>query len=420
MNNYPYNGDNNQQQETVGRTQPAPWRPKKKKRVGAIIGAAAAGVAAGVLVMSLAVMPSIQKNQAVTETPVAEESAAVEETAPAASEIAGGAGISVTNPNNPVPEIAEAAGKSVVSVHLYNRAYVPGQEPIDQQVGSGSGFVISADGLILTNNHVATGANHIVIVTDAGNEYEAELLGGDPKRDVALLRVEGLNLPALAIGNSDEAKTGEMVIAIGNPLQEDLAGTVTVGYLSGVNREVDLDNNGNKVSMLQTDAAINPGNSGGPLLNTNGEVIGITAAKRVYAGMTSNGGALQAEGIGYAVPITEAMDVAQQILENGGVAHEARPGIGISYAPVSAQDAQMWGVPQGAMIGSVVAGGPASIAGLREQDIIVSIDGVDLTNGADIPDLSTKNVGDVIGAVIWRNGRTYEVEMVLADLSVFD
>lgn len=416
MNQYPYNG--NTGQEPAGRTQPAPWRPKKKKRIGAIIGAACAGVVAGVMIMSLWAIPALTKDSSAETPEVTVSSAPAEEEASAApTEIQGGAGISVTNPNNPVPEIAEAAGKSVVSVQLYNRSYVSGQQPIDQAIGSGSGFVISDDGLIMTNHHVVEGANRIQVVAMDGREYDAEVVGSDPSTEVGLLRVQGLDLPALPIGNSDEAKTGEMVIAVGNPINETLSGTVTVGYLSGTNREMDLNETGVKVPMLQTDAAINPGNSGGPLLNANGEVIGITTMKTVYAGMSDSGSAISAEGIGYAVPISTAMEVANQILENGSVPVPVKPGIGFSYRPVTAQDAQMWGVPEGAMVASVVPGSPADRVGLREQDVIVQLDGVDLAGGAELPTFDSKNVGDVVSAVVWRNGRTYDVEFVLADLN---
>lgn len=421
MNNYPYNSNSNSPQEpqrSPGRTQPAPWRPKqKKKRTGAIIGAAAAGVAAGVLVMSLAVLPSIQK-QTQNEQPAATVSAeAAPEVTEAPSQITGGSGIAVTNENNPVPEIAEAAGRSVVSVQLYNRSYVSGQEPIDQEVGAGSGFVISDDGLIMTNHHVVEGANRIQVVTQDGKEYEAEVVGSDPNTEVALLRVADLGLPALPLGNSDEARTGELVIAVGNPINDSLTGTVTVGYLSGTNREMDLNGTGMTVPMLQTDAAINPGNSGGPLLNSNGEVIGITTMKTVFAGVSNGGNAISAEGIGYAVPISTAMNIANQILETGSVPMPVKPGIGFTYRPVDAQDAQMWGVPQGIMIVGVSAGSPADRAGLREQDVIVSLDGVDLTGGAEVPTFDSKEIGDVVSAVVWRSGRTYDVDFVLADLN---
>ncbi|MBD5559552.1 MAG: trypsin-like serine protease [Clostridia bacterium] len=415
MNNYPLNSRPDPQQ--TGRTQPAPWRPKKrKKHTGAIIGAACAGVAAGVLVMSLWALPSMKQQPAAAPEVTVSSAPAPEET-PAATQIEGGAGISITNPNNPVPEIAETAGKSVVSVQIYNRAYVSGQQPIDQAVGAGSGFVISDDGLIMTNHHVVEGGNRIQVVTADGKEYEAEVVGSDPNTEVALLRVQGLDLPALPLGNSDEARTGEMVIAVGNPINESLNGTVTVGYLSGVGREMDLNDTGVTVPMLQTDAAINPGNSGGPLLNSNGEVIGITTMKTVFAGVSDSGNAIAAEGIGYAVPITTAMNIANQILETGSVPMPVRPGIGFTYRPVDAQDAQMWGVPQGIMIAGVASGSPADRAGLREQDVIVSLDGVDLTGGAEVPTFESKNVGDVVSAVVWRSGRTYDVEFVLADLN---
>lgn len=425
MDNYPYNNNynNNGYQPPAPpanyQGMPGPQKPKKKRGIGGVIAAAISGVVVGALVMGLVIAPQLLNHTEVT--PTAASSAPAQSQAPAetpqASAELGGDGIKVTDPTNPVPEIVEAAGKSVVSVQLYNRSYVSGQEPIEQKVGGGSGFVISDDGLIMTNHHVVEGANAIKVITKDGKEYDAEVVGSDPNTEVALLRVNGLELPALPIGNSDAAKQGELVIAVGNPINDSLNGTVTVGYLSGTDREMELNDTGTKISMLQTDAAINPGNSGGPLLNSKGEVIGITTMKTVFAGISSTGNAISAEGIGYAVPITKAMEIANIILENGSVPLPPKPGIGFSYQPVSAQDAQMWGVPQGIMIASVVPGSPAEKVGLRQSDVIVSIDGVDLTNGTEVPTFDDRNVGDSVPATVWRNGQTHEVEFILADLN---
>lgn len=430
MNNYPYNygsqGGYPYDTQGGGQFQPqqSPQQPNnnnrrnKKRGIGGVIAGIACGVVAGALVMGYVIMPNLADNKKETAQPAA--SAVIEETTPAAEEASaeiGGAAITIENKENPVVDIAEAASKSVVSVELYTRSYVSGQQPIDQAVGAGSGFVISDDGLILTNNHVVEGANRIVVVTQDGNEYEAEVLGSDPATEVALLRVEGLNIPALPLGNSDELKVGEQVVAVGNPINDNLTGTVTVGYVSGVNREMDLNDTGITVPMIQTDAAINPGNSGGPLFNTNGEVIGITTMKTVYAGISESGSAIAAEGIGYAVPINTAREVSEYLLENGSVPVPEKPGIGFTYRPVDAQDAQMWGVPQGIMIASVAPGSPAERAGLREYDVIVQLDGVDLANGAEVPSFSDKSVGDTVAAQVWRNGQTYEMEFELVDLN---
>lgn len=428
MNNYPYNygSQGGYPYDMQGGQPQTPQQPnnrnnrgKKKRGIGGVIAGVACGVVAGALVMGYVIMPNLPAGKKSAET-TAVPAAAVEESSVPSQEAGteiGGAAISIENTDNPVVDIAEAASKSVVSIELYTRSYVSGQQPIDQAVGAGSGFVISDDGHILTNNHVVEGANRIMVVTQDGKEYEAEVIGSDPTTEVALIRAEGLDLPALPLGNSEELRVGEQVVAVGNPINESLTGTVTVGYVSGVNREMDLNDTGTTVPMIQTDAAINPGNSGGPLFNTKGEVIGITTMKTVYAGISESGSAIAAEGIGYAVPINTAKEVSEYLLTTGSVPVPVKPGIGFTYREVSAEDAQMWGVPEGIMIASVAPGSPAEREGLREYDVIVQIDGVDLANGTEVPSFSGRNVGDIVSAQVWRNGQVYEMNFELADLN---
>lgn len=435
MNNYPYNNQgsgysyntqyNADPQYSGQAPQPEmnPQPPKQKKKVWPVVTAAVSGVVAGALAFGAFALPALQKeknNQAQDTAPSA--SAAVEtetQAAESASADLGGNAFQIDNANNPVPEIAENASKSVVGVTLYNKSYVSGREPLEEKISAGTGFVISSDGLIMTNHHVVEGGTNAKITTADGTEYDAEIVGSDPNTEVAVLRVEGLDLPALPIGDSSQAKTGELVVAIGNPIRTELSGTVTVGYLSGTNRLVTLSSTGEQVEMLQIDAAINPGNSGGPLLNANGEVIGINTMKTLYAGMDSYGNAINAEGIGFAIPISSAMDIAEQIVENGSVPLAPKPGVGFTYQPVSAEDAQMWGVPQGAMIANVIPGSPAAQAGIRQFDVIIMLDGVDLTTGAELPSFEGKQVGDTVTATVWRNGQTADIEMTLADLNSF-
>lgn len=432
MNNYPYN--NNQQgtgynynsqyspvpHYTTPNPSPAPQPPKKKKKgVWGVVTAAVAGVVAGAVGMGAftGTFTGTDKKTITTQAPSAAISEQTAEPTVDDNSNIGGAAFDIENTNNPVPEIAEAAGKSVVGVTIYNRSYVSGREPIEQAISAGTGFVISSDGLILTNHHVIDGGSVIRVTTSDGEEYTAELVGSDPNTEVAVLRVPDINLPALPIGDSTQARTGELVIAIGNPVRTELSGSVTVGYLSGTNRLVTLSSSGDQVEMLQIDAAINPGNSGGPLLNSKGEVIGINTMKTLYAGYDAYGNSINAEGIGFSIPITNAMSIAQQIIENGSVPLAPKPGIGFTYQPVTAQDAEIWGVPQGAMITQVVPNSPADEAGLQEYDVIIMLDGVDLTDGSSLPEFSEKQVGDVVPATVWRDGKTADVEFVLADLN---
>lgn len=400
-----------------------PKKPKKKKGFAGLIAAVAVtGVLAGSLLTGFVIMPTINQMQAGQMEVLPNETAAASEMPePAQSSTEfGGQAADIQNVANPVPEIAEQVADSVVGVITYNKSYISGQEPVEQALTSGTGFVISNDGYILTNNHVIDSGNTIKVRTSDGEEHAAELIGQDPNTEIAVLKVEGLGLPALALGDSDAAKTGELVVAVGNPLSDQLYGTVTVGYLSATNRSMQLSTNGEEMEMLQTDAAINPGNSGGPLINSKGEVIGINTMKRIFAGTDSYGNAISAEGIGFAIPINKAMDIAQQLIENGSVPQPVRPGIGFTYQPISAEDAEMWQVPRGIMIAGVVEGSPAEKAGLTTFDVITQIDGVDLTTGADVPTFDDRQVGDTVNATVWRDGKEMQVQFVLEDLNTLE
>ena len=199
---------------------------------------------------------------------------------------------------------------SVVIVYSQVSYYAYGKET--SGTSTGSGFIISEDGYVLTNYHVIEGAKSVTVVTHGGDQLSAAIIGSDAANDVALLKVEGKGMPAVTLGSSEELSVGDQVAAIGNPLGE-LTSTMTVGYISGKERAVTSDNT--TIHMIQTDAAINSGNSGGPLFNMKGEVIGITTAK--YSGQSSSGASI--EGIGFAIPIDDVMDVIGDLLEFGYV-----------------------------------------------------------------------------------------------------
>ncbi|MEX1308016.1 MAG: trypsin-like peptidase domain-containing protein, partial [Eubacteriales bacterium] len=242
---------------------------------------------------------------------------------------------------NPVVDIAAAYSKSVVSVKatiMTNNVASSmtsdsesGQETQSEEIAFGSGFIFDSDGYILTNHHVVKDATELSIMMSDGTEYPAETIGSDSFNDIAVLKINAPDLSMIPIGDSDKVQVGEMAIAIGNPLGEDLSGSVTVGYISAVNRRVQSN------AYLQTDAAINPGNSGGPLLNINGEVIGINALKSTLAGYDERGIAISSEGIGFAIPINRAIDVAHQLMDTGTV---VRPGIGIQFSALSDDEAE--------------------------------------------------------------------------------
>ncbi len=228
---------------------------------------------------------------------------------------------------------------------------------------SGSGFVLTEDGYVVTNCHVVEDATKISVILHDGTEYDAELVGKDANNDVAVLKIEAEGLTAVAIGSSDTTNIGDMVAAIGNPLGE-LAATMTIGYVSGINREVTTDNT--IIAMLQTDAAINPGNSGGPLFNMYGQVIGITTAK--YSGTTGSGASI--EGIGFAIPLDDVYGMINDLIDYGYVTGAY---LGVTVQNMDTETATYYNLPMGAYVVTVEKGGAADEAGIQEKDIIIAL-----------------------------------------------
>jgi serine protease Do len=237
----------------------------------------------------------------------------------------------------------------------------------------GSGFIISADGYVLTNNHVVADADEIIVRLSDRSELQAKLIGADPRTDVALLKVEGKGLPTLKLGKSDDLKVGEWVLAIGSPFGFDHS--VTAGIVSAKGRSLP---NENYVPFIQTDVAINPGNSGGPLFNLNGEVVGINS--QIF---TRSGGF---RGLSFAIPISVAMDVADQLKAEGKV---SRGWLGVVIQEVSKDLAESFGLdkPAGALVAQVMEDGPAAKGGLQVGDVILSINGQPVIMSADLPHL---------------------------------
>lgn len=390
-----------------------PKPPKKKRKFPKVFVSAVAGIVAGGLLTAFVIMPAVAGQSAlpVQQLPTKEEQAQEQGTGDTPS--LGGDAQSIQNIQNPAVEIAENISGSVVGITAYNKQLVSGQEPVEQALDAGTGFVISeTEGYILTNNHVVADGNLIKVTTPDGEEHVAEKIGGDSTTDIAVIKVENLGIKAVPIGDSDSVKAGELAVAIGNIRGETFNNSVTVGHVSIAQQEIALD--GNKMQMIQTDAAINAGNSGGPLVGEDGKVIGVNTAKKYYSGIDANGNLLTSEGVGYAIPINRAIETAQQLIENGSI---PRAGIGITYSLISDVDAKLWDTPRGALVVDVTAGGPADQAGLQQNDVITEIDGVDLSNGADMPILSQKAVGEKVGAKVWREGREYSVEFTLADMN---
>lgn len=273
-------------------------------------------------------------------------------------------------------------------------------------ISTGSGFIISEDGYVLTNYHVVEGADVVSITTPGGDEYDANVIGSDSTNDVALLKVEAAGLPCVALGNSDELIVGDQVVAIGNPLGE-LTSTMTVGYVSGKERDVTTD--GTTINMIQTDAAINSGNSGGPLFNMMGEVVGITTAK--YSGNSSSGASI--EGIGFAIPINDVLAVAEDLMEFGYVKSAY---MGVVVREMNAETAELYNLPVGAYVDSVEEGGPAEKAGIQAEDIIIGLDDITI-NGLNALTKALRGYepGDVATVTVFRAGQRVELEIVLVE-----
>ena len=306
-----------------------------------------------------------------------------------------------------VSEIAALASPSVVEIRTekVSTSNFLGQYV---QTGAGSGVILSADGTIVTNDHVVEGATRITVTTVDGTEYEATLLGTDSKTDVAVLKVEATGLTPVILGDSDALTVGEYTMVIGNPLGQ-LGGTVTDGIISALSRDVTI--NGETMKLLQTNAAINPGNSGGGMFNEKGELVGIVNAK---SGNTD--GSTSIEGLGFAIPVNTVKKSVEELLEYGYV--RGRPALGVSLVDIdSMEKAFQYRVGRlGVYVATVTAGGASEAAGVKVGDCIVSIGDVAVESYADVKaQLNNHSVGDVIQLQVIRDGRTLTLEITLEE-----
>ncbi len=351
----------------------SPTRRRERRRPGwvaLVVAAASAALAGGLLGAQLAPSPEAQVPTAGDQTAVAEP-------------------VTPTRPVESIAGIAEAALPSVVSITTAN--------------GSGSGFIITDDGYIITNNHVIAdaGRDGVQVSLQDGRTVEAEIVGSSPAYDLAVLDVSLVNLTPLALGDSDEVAVGDPVVAVGSPLGLD--GTVTSGIVSAKNRPVTAGGQGEVsfINAVQTDAAINPGNSGGPLLDSSGRVIGVNSS--IAALQNGFGGQAGSIGLGFAIPINQARLTAEQIIADGEASY---PIIGatLTYGPVG----------QGAIVDSVVPGGPADGVGLRAGDRVVAIDDSPvLTSDELIVAIRSRQPGDTVELTIERNGTEETLEVTL-------
>lgn len=307
-----------------------------------------------------------------------------------------------------VPEIAAQVGPSVVGVinkaHIqsrkkyydpYSGRYYYQDDPSDETVeqGSGSGIILSDDGYIVTNQHVIDGASEVSVILNTGEEFDAKIIGQDTKTDLAVLKIDSdKQLTVATLGDSNAVEVGELAVAIGNPMGQEFAGSVTAGIISAVNRTMTIDNR--TYNLLQTDAAINSGNSGGALINQYGEVIGINSIKLSSTGV---------EGMNFAIAISEAKPIIDNLKENGYV---IRPYVGIGLSETR----------YGLFISQVDKNSGAEKAGLKEGDMILAIEGQEVSSTEEINKIrDTKKPGDTLKFKVSRNGENIEVDVTLQE-----
>jgi serine protease Do len=275
------------------------------------------------------------------------------------------------------------------------------RSPAPEQRGVGSGFIMSSDGYILTNNHVVEDADQIKVKLADGKEYNGKIVGRDPKTDLAVVKIDGAkDLHPLALGNSDDLKVGSWVVAVGSPF--GLEQTVTAGIVSAKGRVI---GSGPYDNFIQTDASINPGNSGGPLINTKGEVVGINTA--IVA---------EGKGIGFAIPVNMAKDIAPQLEEKG---HVTRGWLGVSIQEMTPELAKSFGLKEGkgALVAQVIPGSPAEKAGIEQGDVILGFDGKTIAESKDLPQIvASTPIGKFVDVKVWRNGKALDQQVKISEM----
>ena len=317
---------------------------------------------------------------------------------------AGNTTYNVENVENPVVAVAQIAGPSVVGVKVdfYEQGFFGELQETSEE---GSGIIYSEDGYIITNYHVVEDAisstsAQVTVTLSNQEEYEAEIIGTDSVTDLALLKIDVTGLTPATFGKSSDLQVGELAVAIGNPLGQEFAGSVTVGYISALNRTITTD--GRTYKLIQTDAAINPGNSGGALVNSKGEVVGINTVKVTDTTV---------EGLGFAIPSDDALKIIEELKLTGKI---VRPYIGIYGIDMDEATAKRNNLVEGIYVYQIFSGSPADQAGLSRGDIIVEFDGQQVTTKQELNDAKNqKSIGDKVKLKVYRGGNYQELEITL-------
>lgn len=374
----------------------SPGSPKRRLNVFSTVAIALISALVGGLISTAIVLPNVYGNRAQNKNQVVIGQSST--TPP----------VNVTNPTGfPVAEVSKAVGPAVVGVGNFQQSGRLFGNSGMSEAGSGSGFIIDAkNGYIVTNNHVIEGAKKLVVSLADGRNVDASLVGADARTDLAVIKISAAdNLTAVQLGDSGQLQVGEPVVAIGNPGGQEFARSVTAGVVSAKNRVLQIQGE-SSFNLIQTDAAINPGNSGGPLVNYQGLVVGINSAKNAEPGF---------EGMGFAIPITDALPFIKQIIEKGYASH---PGLFVSIDERYTEEwAAQQGWPAGAYISKASAGGPADKAGLKSGDVITKVNDKTVKNALDLTrQLIQFKPGDKITVTYYRNGETKDVTVTLAEL----
>ncbi len=379
-------------------------RPKKSPVFTYVTLVLISAILSSALSLALAskIFPALTQQQPVTQTGSALPSAASGAVATSTQQLTAN---SASSPFQAV-NIAKTVGPAIVGIANFQAGGPFGGSNM-QEVGSGSGIIIDAkNGYIVTNNHVIAGADKIVVSLADGRNITAKLVGADSRTDLAVVQIKGTSgLVAAPIGDSNALQVGDPVIAIGNPGGEEFARSVTEGVVSALNRVLQLTGE-SSFNLIQTDAAINPGNSGGALVNWQGQVVGINSAKNQQPGF---------EGMGFAIPITDAMPVIDELMQTG---HASHAGMFVSIdGTYDGQYAQAQNMPAGALVASVQSNGPAAKAGMQQGDIITSVNGKPIANFYDLShELFKYKAGDTIKVGVYRNGKQLTLQVTLAEL----
>ncbi len=300
-------------------------------------------------------------------------------------------------------QIYEQNVSSVVAITCTVRG-TNGYGQVVEGQSSGTGFIITEDGYIVTNHHVIEGATKITVTLADGSAYAAALVGSNDTNDVALLKAKAVGLRSVTLGSSSAMRVGDQVVAIGNALGE-LSSSLTVGFISGMDRDITTD--GTVINMIQTDAAINSGNSGGPLFNAKGEVIGITSAK--YSGTTSSGASI--EGISFAIPLDDVIDMIEDLRDFGYIKSAY---LGVMVREVDPEVAATYNFPQGVYVQEVTVGACAEKAGVQAKDIIIELGGYKVRTLNDLSRaLRALEPGETVTIMVWRSGQQMLLEITL-------